>query len=316
MKKYLILAALGLASLTAVHAQALKAKLTIATGVDPSLGTFYVAKAGGFFDKNGLDVQLNTGSSGSAMVPFLVKNQVQAVLAAEQAGLLTNAIDSDVVVAAEAMQMLKYYGLVARKPNDTMQALKHKKIGVALGSASEVFWRALVDKLQLNAADYTVVQVEPPEMLAALQRGDIDAFAGWEPWLTRTLAAVPGSKIVRDNEGIITTRNYVYINRTWARQDPNAARAFMRSLAQATEFIVNDPQAASKIIATYLKLDPALTRELVSKVRFDLKLDNDSVDYLKTVERQLLQAKRLQKPTVWTEFVDGELLKQSLVSKQ
>ena len=39
--------------------------------------------------------------------------------------------------------------------------------------------------------DYTVVNVEPPEMLAAIQRGNIDAFAVWEPWLSRTAAGGP-----------------------------------------------------------------------------------------------------------------------------
>lgn len=315
MKNAFLAVALSLVAVTSSFAQPAKPKITIATGVDPSLGTFYVAKAAGFFEKNGLDVQLNTGSSGSAMVPFLIKNQVQAVLAAEQAGLLANALDSDVVVAAEAMQMIRYFGLVAKDPNATFETLKRKKIGVALGSASEVFWLALVDKLKLEPSDYTIVQVEPPEMLAALQRGDIDAFAGWEPWVTRTLAAIPGSKVVRDNEGIITTRNFVYINRSWARQDPASAKAFMRSLSQATDFIDKDPQAASNVIAAYLKLDPTLTRTLVGKVRFQLKLDESSVDYLKTVERQLLQAKRLQKPTVWSEFIDSDLLKQSSASK-
>jgi ABC-type nitrate/sulfonate/bicarbonate transport system substrate-binding protein len=311
MKKVFVALSISLIALTSSYAQTARPKITIATGVDPSLGTFYVAKAAGFFEKNGLDVQLNTGSSGSAMVPFLIKNQVQAVLAAEQAGLMANSLDSDVVVAAEGMQMIRYYGLVAKDPNATIETLKGKKIGVALGSASEVFWMALVEKLKLTAADYTIVQVEPPEMLAALQRGDIDAFAGWEPWVTKALTAIPGSKNVRDNEGIITSRNYVYINRSWARQDPAAARAFMRSLTQASDFIEKDPQAAAGVIATYLKLDPVLTRTLIGKVRFQVKLDESSIDYLKTVEKQLIQSKRLKKPTVWAEFIDTDLLKQS-----
>ena len=54
-------------------------KMIIATGVDPAFSQFYVAKEGGLFEKNGLDVTINTGPSGSAMVPFLINNQVQEV---------------------------------------------------------------------------------------------------------------------------------------------------------------------------------------------------------------------------------------------
>src|SRR4029077_15670959 len=51
---------------------------TIATGVAPASSQFYVAKEGGLFAKNGLDVTINTGPSGSAMVPFLINNQVHS----------------------------------------------------------------------------------------------------------------------------------------------------------------------------------------------------------------------------------------------
>ena len=57
--------ALPLATATPVFAQAqTPTKLTIATGVDPSFAQFYVGKEGGFFERNGLDVTVNTGPSG------------------------------------------------------------------------------------------------------------------------------------------------------------------------------------------------------------------------------------------------------------
>ncbi|MCC7417491.1 MAG: ABC transporter substrate-binding protein [Acidobacteria bacterium] len=305
----LLAAALLVAGLvSAGTAQAQKAKMTIATGVDPSLGTFYVAKVGGFFDKHGLDVQLNTGPSGSAMVAFLVQNQVQAVLAAEQAGIQNFNLDNNVVVAAQAMQMLRYFGVVARNI-DSVEGLKGKKIGVSLGSASEVFWRAFVEKLNLNPRDYTIVNVDPPEMLAAIQRGNIDAFSAWEPWLTRTTQAVPGTKIVRDNEGIINPRNFVYINKGWAAQNPEAAVAFMRALVDATQLLRSNPDEAAKHISTFLKMDAALTRELIGKVNFDLYLDQSSIDHLKRIEAQLQEGGKLAKPIDWEKFIYADVFR-------
>ena len=310
MKKVLIAAILTVCFASAATAQGPKTKMTIATGVDPSLGTFYVAKVGGFFDKHGLDVQLNTGPSGSAMVSFLVQNQVQAVLAAEQAGIQTFNLDNNVTVAAQAMQMLRYFGVVARNI-DSIDGLKGKKIGVSLGSASEVFWRALVEKLGLDVKDYTVVNVDPPEMLAAIQRGNIDAFAVWEPWLTRTLQAVPGTKIVRDNEGIINPRNFVYINRGWAAQNPDAAVAFMRALVDATQLLRNNPDEAAKHISTFLKMDLTLTLELIKKVNFDLYLDQSSIDHLKRIETQLKEGGKLAKPIDWEKFIYADVMKKA-----
>jgi NitT/TauT family transport system substrate-binding protein len=299
--------AIGIAT-GAAAAEGQKTKMTIATGVDPSLGTFYVAKVGGFFDKHGLDVQLNTGPSGSAMVAFLVQNQVQAVLGAEQAGIQNFNLDNNVTVAAQAMQMLRYFGIVGHNI-DSVEGLKGKKIGVSLGSASEVFWRAFVEKLGLKAADYTVINVEPPEMLAALQRGNIDAFSAWEPWLTRTVQAVPGAKIIRDNEGIINPRNFVYMNKGWAEKNPEAAVSFMKALVDATKLLREKPDEAAEHIASFLKLDLPLTRELVRKVDFDIYLDQSSIDHLKRIETQLQEGGKLAKPIDWEKFIYADVLR-------
>lgn len=295
-------------------AQSPPVKMIIATGVDPSLSTFYIAKTAGIFARNGLDVQLNTGPSGSAMVPFLVQNQVQAALAAEQAGLVTFNVDDNVVVAAQTMTSGSLFGLVGRNVAD-LGALKGKKVGVAVGSASEVFWRALITKLSLNAGDYKVVPVEPPEMVAAMERGDIDAIAAYEPWVSRTVRAVSNTKVLRDNEGIISSRDFVYLNRGWAEQNKDAAVRFMKSLAEAHDFMKSNPAEAARQISAFLKMELPLTIDLLGKVTFDLKLDDDSVDYLKTVEKQLLDAGRLKKPVDFSRFIYADVARKAIPDK-
>src|ERR1700730_2470725 len=95
MRSLLTAAALLLAS--AVGAQAQLTKMTIATGVDPAFAQFYVAKEGGLFEKNGLDVTINTGPSGSAMVPFLINNHVQAAFGSDLAGVINHQGDNNIV---------------------------------------------------------------------------------------------------------------------------------------------------------------------------------------------------------------------------
>lgn len=313
MKQLAAAALVLLGSAMGVAAQT-KTKMTIGTGVDPSLANFYVAKVGGFFDRNGLDVQLNTGPSGSAMVPFLVQNQIQAALAAEQAGLVNFPVDNNVVVTTQAMMSGKYFGLVARNTSD-LDGLKGKKIGVPVGSAGDVFWRALVAKLNLNPKDYTVIPVEPPEMVAALERGNIDAASAWEPWVTRILQGVKDTKMLRDNDGIISTRNFVYMNRGWAEQNPDAALRFMKAIKEATDFINTNPDEAANQTASLLKMEPAFTKTLMQKVDFDLRLDQSGIDYLKTVEAQLREAGRLKGVIDWNRFIYSDLARKVFPDK-
>ena len=100
MRSLLAAAALLLAGAIGAHAQPLT-KMTIATGVDPAYSQFYVAKEGGLFEKNGLAVTINTGPSGSAMVPFLVNNQVQAAYGSDLAGVINHQVDKNIVAVAD-----------------------------------------------------------------------------------------------------------------------------------------------------------------------------------------------------------------------
>lgn len=284
-------------------------KMTIATGVDPSFSAYYIAKSAGIFEKNGLDVQVNTGPSGSAMVAYVIQNQVQSAFGAEAAGIQNHNIDPNVIVAAEGALMLQWYGLVARD-YDSLDQLKGKKIGVARGSGSEVFWLAMIEKLKLKASDYKIVQVEAPEMVAALERRDIDAFSAWEPWLTRAVGSVQNTKLILDNGGIMSPRVYIYLNRGWAEKNPAAAVSFMRSMVEATDLINKDPAKAATLVATFLKLDKDLTENLMRKLRFDVRLDQDSLENFITIQEQLKGLGKLAKPVDLKQFVEPKILSQ------
>jgi len=307
------LLALGL-SLWAAAAGA-QTKMTIATGVDPVFSAYYVAQQEGLFKKHGLDVRINTGPSGSAMVAFLVNGQIESAFGSEIAGVSNHNLDPNVVVVAQATRLVRWIGLVGRNV-DNLDQLKGKKVGVARGSGGEVFWLAMLDKLKLNAADYTVVNVEAPEMVAALERGNIDAYAVWEPWITRGLAAVKNTKVLKDQEGILEQGVYIYMNKGWIQKNPGPAEAFLKALVDATEIINGDRKRAAKDVSDFLKnLDPPLVEQLMTKLRFEMVFDDFTVGMFRLAESQLKQQGKLSKPLDYNGFLYPDLMRKVLPAK-
>ncbi len=306
MKIILAAAALFLAGAAAANAQLVK--MTIATGVDPAFSQFYVAKEGGLFEKNGLDVTINTGPSGSAMVPFLVNNQVQAAYGSDLAGVINHQVDQNVVAVADGTYLARWESVIGKNVAD-LAALKGKKVGIAIGTGSEIFWRRLLEKRGLNPADYTQVNVEAPEMLAAIERGDIDAFAVWEPWPTRTLMSVKGTKILATAEGIYNNINFVYMNRGWIEQNRPTAEKFIRALCEANDMIGKDRAAAAKLVSKFLKMPIELTTELMPKVEYDMDWQLRSLDAIKDSEKLLADQKKLKAPLDYSKYVYLDLLK-------
>jgi ABC-type nitrate/sulfonate/bicarbonate transport system substrate-binding protein len=283
-------------------------KMTIATGVDPAFSQFYVAKEGGLFEKNGLDVTINTGPSGSAMVPFLVNNQVQAAYGSDLAGVINHQVDPNIVAVADGTYLLRWLSVVGRNVAD-LDGLKGKKVGIAKGTGSEIFWRRLLEKKNLKEADYKIVDVEAPEMLAATERGDIDGFAVWEPWPTRTLMAVKGTKVLQTAEGIYNNINFVYMNRGWIEGNRDTAVKFMRALVEANDLIEKDRPAAAKMVSKFLKMPLELATELMPKVEFDMDWQPRSLESIQVAVKQLEDQKKLKGPFDYSKYVYLDLVK-------
>jgi ABC-type nitrate/sulfonate/bicarbonate transport system substrate-binding protein len=306
MRSLLAAAALLLAGTTIADAQTVK--MTIATGVDPAFSQFYVAKEGGLFEKNGLDVTINTGPSGSAMVPFLVNNQVQAAYGSDLAGVINHQVDNNIVAVADGTYLANWESVVTRNI-DSLEGLKGKKIGVAMGTGAEIFWRRLLAQRKLDPADFTLVNVDAPEMLAALERNDINAFAVWEPWPTRTVKAVSGAKVVATNAGVYNNINFIYMNRGWIEQNKATAEKFVKALCEANDIIEKDRPAAAKMVAKFLKMPVELATELMPKLEFDMKWAPRSLEAIRDSAELLSDQKKLKAPLDYGKYVYMDLLK-------
>ena len=283
-------------------------KMVIATGVDPSFSQFYIAKQGGIFEKNGLDVDVNTGPSGSAMVPFLINDQVNAAFGSDFAGVVNHNVDPKIVAVADGALLVNWESIVGRNI-DNLEGLKGKKVGVAKGTGSEMFWAGVVEKYHLNPADYTIVDIEAPEMLAATERGDIDGFAVWEPWPTRTIRGVKGTKILIGSEGIIKSRTFVYMNRGWIEKNPEIAERFMRSLCEANDLIAKDRPKAAALVGKFLNMPPGLAEELMPKLAFDMYWHDESLGVLQASEDLLHKQGKMKGAFDYAGFIYTDLLK-------
>jgi NitT/TauT family transport system substrate-binding protein len=298
MRKFSIALATLLVALSVSmsRSRAADTKMILATGVDPGFSHFYVAVKEGFLKKNGIDADLQTGPAGGAMVPLVVSNQANAAAAAALPGLNNHLLDSDVVAVAQIVTYNHAFGIVSRSNIKTVQDLDGHKIGITLGTASESLWLALLKKNDLNVDEYNkgAVNIDPPEMLAAIQRGDIDAFSSWEPWISRTIMAVPNTHVLVDQYDVLRDLGFIYMNKQWISANRDAAVRFMKAMVETDEFIHSHPQQTKKIDGDLLNLSPELMDSIFSKMDFSMKLDQSTFALNKQFVDQLKARGRIK----------------------
>jgi taurine transport system substrate-binding protein len=117
------------------------------------------------------------------------------------------------------------------KPED----LKGKNVGVPFVSTSHFHLLIALDKIwKIDPRNVNLLNMKPPQIVAAWQRGDIDAAYVWPPALSELLKT---GKIIADSEMIgaasVPTYDSLVVDRKWAAENPKFMAAFTRVLAQA-----------------------------------------------------------------------------------
>ena len=153
---------------------------------------------------------------------------------------------------AEALVVRNGSGIAA--PQD----LKGKRIGVPFVSTTHFHLLFALEQFKVGANEVRVLNMRPPEIAAAWERGDLDATFVWDP----VLAKVKQNGRVLITSGLLsswgkaTFDGYV-VDKAFARQNPDFMTAFIRAMAKADDdyrknqaaWTVNSPQvqAVAKI---------------------------------------------------------------------
>jgi ABC-type nitrate/sulfonate/bicarbonate transport system substrate-binding protein len=285
-------------------------KLVVGTGVDPSLAQFYLGVEAGIFKKHGLDVEVKLFGTASASTPSLIPGDIQASLTSVTAGVLAHARAPKVVLVGMTNVAADLYGVLAESGITTVPALRGQKVGVAIGTGSEQFAIQLLERSGMTLKDVQVVNVEPPEMVAALQRGNVVAIFAFEPWITRGKMAL--GERVRGLPGtdFYTVQNHLVMTRDWIERNRETALRLLRAVKEAGEFARERPEEATRMVSKFLKLDLELVKALMPKNSFRLVLDDTAMEYMKKQTDALIATKRLQGPFDYKGYVYPDLLRE------
>ncbi len=137
----------------------------------------------------------------------------------------------DDIGSAEALVVKKTSGI------KTLADLKGKKIAMPFNSTTHFHMMVALEQAKINPADVQILNMRPPEVRAAWQRGDIDATFIWDPVLAEAkkdgTVILTSGKISADT-GKATFDGYV-VNRDWAKANKDFMVKFVKVLAASDE---------------------------------------------------------------------------------
>ena len=155
-------------------------------------------------------------------------------------------------------------------PFKSVADLKGKKIALNKGSNVHYLLVKALEKHGLKYADIQPVFLPPADARAAFERGAVDAWVIWDPFLA-AVEKQSGARILVDGRGVVNNYAFYLAERSYVDKYPQVVQAlFEDTVAQGLWLKANLKQAAA-IIAPLQGLDPAVVELNLQRYQFGVQ---------------------------------------------
>ncbi|MFJ3899873.1 ABC transporter substrate-binding protein [Streptomyces sp. NPDC090083] len=175
--------------------------------------------------------------------------------------------------------------LVARKSTNItdVAGLKGKTVATPFASTSHYSLLAALEEAGLKASDVKLIDLQPQPILAAWERGDIDAAYVWLPTLDELRKT--GTQLVSSKE--IGSRgkptlDLAVVSDALISKDPQAIATWRKVEAEGLRRITSDPQGSAKAVANELGISLADAKAQLTQGVFLTPEQVASADWLGT----------------------------------
>jgi ABC-type nitrate/sulfonate/bicarbonate transport system substrate-binding protein len=206
-------------------------------------------------------------------------------------------------IATAAEKLVARKDANVRKPSD----LYNIKIGLLAGSTASATLSNLARHYGLDEKKLQVVNMPPPEQLAGINSGAIQALLCWQPWGYNAMkdgkAELVHSGTVsgfESNRGaqvqISATRSLFVASQDFVRKNPIATRVLMANLVKGQRYVA-DPGNRTEVVALvaeYTKQDKGLVEAIWGEYVFDPAFDEKYVADMQSMTQYLLASGRVK----------------------
>ncbi|MPZ68039.1 MAG: transporter substrate-binding domain-containing protein [Actinobacteria bacterium] len=273
----------------------------------------------GFFEEEGLDVELIRLSSGKEVRDALISGSVNVggvapapfAAAASSGELLAIAtlglIGDSVAVLAGADSGI-----------ETLEDLKGKKVGSQEGSSSElIFLGKVLPSVGYSADDVTMVNTEEADHPAVLASGQVDAVIANEPFIS--IAEQEGiGYIVTPYTPFDPFPNLVLGQRGYVDDNGEAVQRYVTAHVKTMQWMAENTEEAVEIIVADLSaqgvdLEPDIVASALGKVNLTPEFPSDLAEYLSETFQLLAGAGQVEgdEPN-WSDMIEPKFLDEAL----
>lgn len=254
--------ALALTSLPSRAADVTEIRLDWATYNPVSL----VLKDKGFLEEalkdKGVKVRWTQSLGSNKALEFLNAGAIDVGSSAGAAALLAR-INGNPIKAIYAFSQPEWTALVTRKDTGIAKPadLKGKRIAVTRGTDPHIFLIRALQGAGLTEKDAKLVLLQHADGRSALERGDVDAWAGLDPMMAAS--EIEGGNVLFFRDTNANTWGVLDVREDFASANPDLVKTVIAAYERARVFAIANPDALKQALVAATKLpEPVIARQI------------------------------------------------------
>lgn len=239
----------------------------------------------GYFKEEGLDVTSQLIESGPDIGPMVSGGSAPISIQTNFMDIILKSNGIGVKIVAPLAQIAGTQAVVGSKDLELKSAkdLEGKTIGIPNGADVKIAIDNMAKELGVDASKIKYVNLAPSDAVVALEKGDIDAMAAWEPFITKGIQAgghflFSGTKAdLPEKQGDVnwmSVHTTIQVTDDYLEKNPNTIKAVLRALNKATAYINDNREEAIKILAPELHLTEEELTEIMSRNVYSMVADD------------------------------------------
>jgi NitT/TauT family transport system substrate-binding protein len=239
----------------------------------------FIAEDQQFFIRNGLNISSRYYDTGLGSLNGVLNGEVDIATPVGEYAMVGKVFDDAEIKAIGTIDKVEYQAIVARKDRGIQNTsnLKGKRVGV-IGRTQQEFY--LTRFLQLNGIktdDVTLVNITLSQCVDAIVNGDVDAVMVVPPYTDTVQERLGSNAMLWPAQANQLTHQLVICRKEWATQHPHVVERFLKSLADAQDYLLRYPPKAQNIVRERLKLTDQEIARIWTRNQFGLSLDQSLV---------------------------------------
>jgi sulfonate transport system substrate-binding protein len=245
-------------------------------------GTLVLLKARGSLEKRlaplHVDVKWTEFPAGPQLLEGLNVGAIDFGTAGEAPPIFAQAAGANMVyVGNEPPASAGEAILVPRdSPIKTVAELKGKKVALNKGSNVHFLLVKLLEQAGVQYNDLDAVFLTPADARAAFERGSVDAWAIWEPFLAAAQRQT-GARILADGNGVVSNHQFFLASRPYATKRADVVAMILEEVAAVDQWAKTNPKEAAAALQPQIGLDQVTLELALSRGGYGVMPVNDAV---------------------------------------